>query len=542
MNQKTSIWIYDTTLRDGSQGEGISLSLDDKLKIARKLDQMGVPFIEGGWPGANPKDVQFFWRLKEEPLQNSEIVAFCSTRRPNQAAAEDKMLQAILAAGTHWVTIFGKSWDLHVKETLRTSLEENLAMIRDTIEYLRSQGRKVIYDAEHWFDGYKHNPEYALLTLKTALEAGAEWLVLCDTNGGTLPHEISQNITELITALPELEDGTGKLGIHTHNDAGTAVANAIAAVMSGARMVQGTINGYGERCGNANLCTLIPNLQLKLGYQCLGDRQLGQLSPSSWLISEIVNLAPDDHAPFVGRSAFAHKAGVHVSAVEKNPLTYEHIQPELIGNQRRIVISDQSGLSNVLHYAAKFGINLSKQDVNCRQILEQLKILENEGYQFEAAEASFELLMRSILNPGKQLFQLKGFQVHCNIHQEIDNPASRALATIKVEVDGKNLLEVAEGNGPVAALDRALRKALVEFYPQIADFHLADYKVRILDGGAGTAAKTRVLVESSNGVERWTTIGVSVNILDASYQAVVDGMEYGLLLQAHRKNKVGIVN
>lgn len=543
MNQKPTIWIYDTTLRDGSQGEGISLSLDDKLTIARKLDQMGVPFIEGGWPGANPKDVQFFWKLKEEPLHNSEIVAFCSTRRPNLAAAEDKMLQAILAAGTHWVTIFGKSWDLHVTETLKTNLEENLAMIRDTIEYLRSQGRKVIYDAEHWFDGYKHNSEYALKTLRTALEAGAEWLVLCDTNGGTLPHEVSQIVTEMIDVLPELKtDRVSKLGIHTHNDAGTAVANAIAAVMSGATMVQGTINGYGERCGNANLCTLIPNLQLKLGYRCLGEQQLSQLSPNSRLISEIVNLAPDEHAPFVGRSAFAHKAGVHVSAVEKNPLTYEHIQPELIGNQRRIVISDQSGLSNVLHYAAKFGINLGKQDISCRQILEKLKTLENQGYQFEAAEASFELLMRSILEPGKQLFQLKGFQVHCNIHQEIDNTASKALATIKVEVDGKNLLEVAEGNGPVSALDLALRKALVKFYPEIAAFYLADYKVRILDGSAGTAAKTRVLVESSNGVERWTTIGVSANILDASYQAVVEGMEYGLLLQASNKNKVSIVN
>ena len=543
MEQKPTIWIYDTTLRDGSQGEGISLSLEDKLKIARKLDDMGIPFIEGGWPGANPKDVQFFWKLQEEPLQNSEVVAFCSTRRPNLAAAKDKMLQAILAAGTQWVTIFGKSWDLHVTETLKTSLEENLAMIRDTVEYLRSQGRRVIYDAEHWFDGYKHNPDYALKTLKTAFEAGAEWLVMCDTNGGTLPHEVSQIVAEMIVAFPELNTSTvGKLGIHTHNDAGTAVANAIAAVMSGATMVQGTINGYGERCGNANLCTLIPNLQLKLGYCCLEAQQLAQLSPTSRLISEIVNLAPNDHAPFVGRSAFAHKAGVHVSAVEKNPLTYEHIQPELIGNQRRIVISDQSGLSNVLHYAAKFGINLNKQDLTCRQILDKLKALENEGYQFEAAEASFELLMRSILEPGKQLFQLKGFQVHCDIHQEINNPASKALATIKVEVDGKNLLEVAEGNGPVAALDLALRKALVEFYPEIADFYLADYKVRILDGSAGTAAKTRVLVESSNGVERWTTVGVSVNILDASYQAVVEGMEYGLLLQASQQNKVSIVN
>lgn len=542
MNQKQVIWIYDTTLRDGSQGEGIALSLEDKLKIARKLDQMGVPFIEGGWPGANPKDVQFFWQLQAEPLKNAQIVAFCSTRRPHVAAAEDQMLQAILAAGTHWVTIFGKSWDLHVRETLKTSLEENLAMIKDTIDYLRGQGRKVIYDAEHWFDGYKHHPEYALTTIKTALAAGAEWIVLCDTNGGTLPHEVSQIVREMIAAIPELTTATGgKIGIHTHDDAGTAVANAIAAVISGATMVQGTINGYGERCGNANLCTLIPNLQLKLGYSCLGQQELCQLSHASRLISEIVNLAPNDHAPFVGRSAFAHKAGVHVSAVAKNPLTYEHIQPELIGNQRRIVISDQSGLSNILHYAAKFGINLSKQDVTCRQILDKLKTLENQGYQFEAAEASFELLMRSILKPHKQLFQLKGFQVHCNINQEIDNPASKALATIKVEVDGKNLLEVAEANGPVAALDRALRKALAQFYPQITDFYLADYKVRILDGGAGTAAKTRVLVESSNGKERWTTIGVSVNILDASYQAVVEGLEYGLLLQADHKKKASII-
>jgi len=539
MNQERAIWIYDTTLRDGSQREGISLSLDDKLKIARKLDEMGVPFIEGGWPGANPKDVQFFWKLQEEPLRQAEVVAFCSTRRPDKAAAEDKMLQAILAAGTRWVTIFGKSWDLHVTESLKTSLEENLAMIRDTIEYLRSQGRKVVYDAEHWFDGYKHNPEYALKTLKTACDAGAEWLVLCDTNGGTLPHEISEIVTEMVAVMPELNDtGSGKLGIHTHNDTGTAVANAIAAVMGGATMVQGTINGYGERCGNANLCTLIPNLQLKLGHRCIEDRQLMQLSTTSRLISEIVNLAPDDHAPFVGRSAFAHKGGVHVSAVEKNPLTYEHIQPQLIGNQRRIVISDQSGLSNVLHYAEKFGITLEKEDSTCRQILEKLKTLENEGYQFEAAEASFELLMRSILEPGRQMFQLQGFQVHCNIHQKIDNPASKALATIKVEVDGKHLLEVAEGNGPVAALDLALRKALVKFYPEIAQFYLTDYKVRILDGGAGTEAKTRVLVESSNGIERWTTVGVSTNILDASYQAVVEGMEYGLLLQSSSKTKV----
>ena len=533
MNTSDRIWLYDTTLRDGSQREGMSLSLEDKLRIARKLDEMGIPFIEGGWPGANPKDVQFFWKLKEEPLNQAEVVAFCSTRRPHKTAAGDPMLQAILAAGTRWVTIFGKSWDLHVTEGLKTSLEENLEMIRETIEYLRSQGRRVIYDAEHWFDGYKNNRDYALQTLKAAIDAGAEWLVFCDTNGGTLPQEISQIIREVIKAIeidPQ-DSSSPKLGIHTHNDSGTAVANSLAAVLEGARMVQGTINGYGERCGNANLCSVIPNLQLKMSYRCIEDSQLTQLTGTSRLISEIVNLAPDDHAPFVGRSAFAHKGGIHVSAVERNPLTYEHLQPELIGNQRRIVISDQSGLSNVLSKARSFGIDLNKQDSTCRQILERLKDLENEGYQFEAAEASFELLMRSALGQRQEMFHLKGFQVHCDMLQGENMPYTNALATIKVTVNGEDMLEVAEGNGPVSALDTALRKALVKFYRAIAAFHLTDYKVRILDGTAGTSAKTRVLVESSNGKERWTTVGVSTNILEASYQAVVEGIEYGLLLE-----------
>ncbi|MEC4893347.1 MAG: citramalate synthase [Oscillatoria sp. PMC 1051.18] len=536
MNEDTSkqIWLYDTTLRDGSQREGLSLSLEDKLKIAHKLDEMGIPFIEGGWPGANPKDVQFFWKLKEEPLKQAEVVAFCSTRRPQKNVAEDPMLQAILAAGTRWVTIFGKSWDLHVTEGLNTTLAENLAMIGETIEYLRSQGRRVIYDAEHWFDGYKNNPVYALETLAVAIAAGAEWLVFCDTNGGTLPHEVTQIVKEVVTKLKiNCQDSCSpQLGIHTHNDGDTAVANAIAAVREGARMVQGTINGYGERCGNANLCSLIPNLQLKLGYQCIGDRQLQQLTTVSRLISEIVNLAPDEHAPFVGRSAFAHKGGIHVSAVQRNPLTYEHIQPEAVGNQRRIVISDQSGLSNVLAKARNFGIDLNKKDPTCRHILQRLKDLENQGYQFEAAEASFELLMRSALGQRQEMFELRGFQVHCDIWQSQVNSESNALATIKLAVNGQDLLEVAEGNGPVSALDAALRKALVNFYPEIAEFHLTDYKVRILDSGAGTSAKTRVLVESSNGKQRWTTVGVSTNIIDASYRAVVEGIEYGLLLNS----------
>jgi len=529
MNRK-KIWLYDTTLRDGSQREGISLSLNDKLQIVRKLDEMGIPFIEGGWPGANPKDVQFFWQLKEEPLKQAQIVAFCSTRRPHQKAEDDPMLKAILAANTHWVTIFGKSWDLQVTEGLQTSLAENIAMIQDSISFLISQGRQIIYDAEHWFDGYKNNPDYALETLRGAIASGAKWLVFCDTNGGTLPHEISQIVSEVVKKLDlNLDDPNGvQLGIHTHNDSGTAVANAIASVLEGTTMVQGTINGYGERCGNANLCTLIPNLQLKLGYQCLEPQQLTKLTPNSRLISEIVNLAPDDHAPFIGRSAFAHKGGIHVSAVARNPITYEHIVPETIGNERRIVISDQSGLSNVLSKAQSFGINLDKNDPKCREILQRLKNLENEGYQFEAAEASFELLMREALGQRKQLFQIKGFQVHSEITVAEKTPYTQALATIKLTVGDQEFLEVAEGNGPVSALDSALRKALVKFYPEIANFHLTDYKVRILDSTAGTKAKTRVLIESTNGQQRWTTVGVSTNIIDASYQAVVEGIEYGI--------------
>lgn len=521
------LWIYDTTLRDGAQCEGLSLSLEDKLRIARQLDSLGIPFIEGGWPGANPKDVQFFWRLKEQPLTQAEVVAFCSTRRPGTTAANDEMLQAILSAGTRWVTLFGKSWDLHVIESLKTTLEENLAMIRDTIEYLRSQGRRVIYDAEHWFDGYKHNRDYAIKTLEVAADAGAEWLVLCDTNGGTLPHEVSQVVRDVLEALGTNREKSLQLGIHTHNDSGVAVANALAAVQEGVRMVQGTINGYGERCGNADLCSLIPNFQLKLGQNCIEDDQLVKLTQVSRSISEIVNLAPDDHAPFVGLSAFAHKGGIHVSAVEKNPLTYEHLEPEKIGNRRRIVISDQAGLSNVLAKARTFGMDLDRKNPACRQILEKLKDLESQGYQFEGAEASFELLMREALGKRKHLFEIKGFQVHCDKGRE---ETVNSLATVKVTVNGQDILECAEGNGPVSALDAALRKALRNFYPAITDFNLTDYKVRILDGCAGTSAKTRVLVEFSNGQDRWTTVGVSGNILDASYQAVVEGLEYGLVL------------
>ncbi|MBW4552458.1 MAG: citramalate synthase [Aphanocapsa sp. GSE-SYN-MK-11-07L] len=528
MHSEPRLWIYDTTLRDGAQREGLSLSLEDKLRIARQLDRLGIPFIEGGWPGANPKDVQFFWHLQENPLNQAEVVAFCATRRPGMAAADDPMLQPILAAGTRWVTVFGKSWDLHVTEGLKTSQDENLAMIADTLSYLRAQQRRVIYDAEHWFDGFKHNSSYALETLSVAIAAGAEWITLCDTNGGTLPDVVRQ----IVQAVIQQCDRPGiKWGIHTHNDSGTAVANALAAVQAGVQMVQGTINGYGERCGNANLCTLIPNLQLKLGYACVQPEQLANLTESSRLISEIVNLAPDDHAPFVGLSAFAHKGGIHVSAVQRNPFTYEHIAPDLVGNSRRIVISEQAGLSNLLEKARSFGISLDKQNPACRQILHRLKVLESEGYQFEAAEASFELLMREALGQRQRLFQLNGFDVFCRTDSALNSDilSSHALATVKVSVNQQEMLTAAEGNGPVSALDAALRKALVTFYPVIAQFHLTDYKVRILNSCTGTAATTRVLVESSNGRDRWTTVGVSPNIIEASYQAVAEGLEYGLL-------------
>ena len=519
----TQLWIYDTTLRDGAQREGLSFSIEDKLRIARQLDQLGIPFIEGGWPGANPKDVKFFWHLKEQPLSQAEIVAFCFTRRPGKTAATDPMLQPILSAGTRWITIVGKSWDLHVTEGLQTTLDENLAMIHDTISYLRQHDRRIIYDAEHWFDGYKYNPDYALETLRTAIAAGAEWITLCDTNGGTLPHEISRIVQNVRHSFE-----TVAIGIHTHNDCELAVANAIAAVQAGATMIQGTMNGYGERCGNANLCSVIPNLQLKLGYSCLQSDQLADLTQASRFVSEVANLAPDDHAPFVGLSAFAHKGGLHVSAVQRNPITYEHLQPELVGNDRRIVISDQAGISNVLAKARSLGLQLDKHDPACRQILDHLKELEHEGYQFEAAEASFELLIREALGQRRSPFEVKGFQVHYDMTPD---RSARSLATIKVGVDGKDILEAAEGNGPVSALDAALRKALVNFYPEIDSFYLTDYKVRILDGTAGTDAKTRVLVESSNGYQRWATVGVSCNILEASYQAVVEGLEYGLLLE-----------
>ena len=532
------VLIYDTTLRDGIQRHGIACSLEDKIKIAKRLDQIGVPFIEGGWPGANTVDTNLFEYFQREPLAQSQLVAFGSTRRPHKRVADSKTLKALLDAGTQWLTIFGKSWDLHVTDALKVSLGENLAMIQESVEFLRSHNRQVIYDAEHWFDGYKANPDYALETLGAAVTGGAKWLVLCDTNGGTLPKEIETITSEVQAWLQgkNSEQELPQLGIHTHNDSGTAVAGALSAIEAGAQMVHGTINGYGERCGNADLCSLIPDLQLKMGRDCLERDRLSSLTQLSRYVSEIVNLAPDDHAPYVGRSAFAHKGGIHISAVERNPKTYEHIQPEAIGNDRRIVISSSSGGSTILSKAKSYGIELKKEDPAVRQIIERVKELESRGYQFEAAEASFEMLMLKELGQHTSMFQLKGFEVSYDVLQSDVQCNIGARATIKVSVDNRDVLEVAECMGPVSALDKALRKALVQFYPVVDSFYLTDYKVRILNSEAGTAAKIRVLVESSDGVgtaspsenRRWSTIGVSANILEASYQAVASGLEYGL--------------
>ncbi|MEO0884516.1 MAG: citramalate synthase [Cyanobacteria bacterium J06648_10] len=532
MTTSRQVLIYDTTLRDGIQRHGISCTLEDKIKILRRLASLGVPFIEGGWPGANTVDTQLFDYLKNEPLENTQVVAFGSTRRPHQLAAENPTLQKLLAAGTEWITIFGKSWDLHVTDALKVSLGENLAMIQDSVEFLRANGRRVIYDAEHWFDGYKANPEYALKTLEAAVMGGADWLVLCDTNGGRLPKEIEAIAIKVCTWLQGYADKLvgplPQLGIHTHNDSGTAVASSLAAVDAGARMVHGTINGYGERCGNADLCSIIPDLQLKMNYHCLPPQQLKLLTETSRFISEIVNLAADDHAPYVGRSAFAHKGGIHISAVERNPKTYEHIEPGAVGNDRRIVVSSSSGASTVLSKAKSYGIQIAKDNPAMREIIDTVKEMESNGYQFEAAEASFEMLMLKALGQHNPMFKLRGFEVTYDVLQSDVQCNIGARATIKATVKGEDVLEVAECMGPVSALDKALRKALIRFFPVVKTFYLTDYKVRILNSEAGTAAKVRVLAESSNGQQRWSTIGVSVNILEASYQAVAAGVEYGL--------------
>jgi 2-isopropylmalate synthase len=514
------ITLYDTTLRDGTQGAGITLSADDKLRIAEHLDAFGLDYIEGGWPGSNPKDMEFFERARGRTWRHARLTAFGSTRRPGIPAERDENLALILAAGTPAAALFGKSWDLHVREALRTALDENLAMIEDSVRFVRSRGVEIVYDAEHFFDGWKANPDYALATLRAAERAGASVVVLCDTNGGCLPHEVRAGIEAARRAVE------GPLGIHTHNDGELGVANTLVAVDAGCVHVQGTINGIGERCGNANLVSIIPNLQLKMGYRCVPDGQIARLGEVSRYVAELANLAPNEYQPFVGLNAFAHKGGVHVSAVMAHPPTYEHIAPEAVGNARRVVVSDLSGRANVLYKAQEMGIDLSRDRPEVRQILSELKRLEHEGYQFEAAEASFELLMRRILGQHRPSFMLRGLRVTV---EKRDAGVCAAEATIRVAVDGQEEHTAAEGDGPVHALDRALRKALGRFYPAIQRVRLTDYKVRVLNADAATAARVRVLIQSTDGERAWGTVGVSENVVEASWQALVDSLEYVLL-------------
>jgi 2-isopropylmalate synthase len=516
-----SVEIYDTTLRDGSQTEDISFSVEDKLRITEKLDELGVHYIEGGWPGSNPKDNEYFKKVKKLNLKNSNIVAFGSTHRPKYRIEEDSTIKALLDSNTKIITIFGKTWDFHVKEALKISLEENLKIIHDSIAYLKKNGRKVFFDAEHFFDGYKYNPDYAMKCLITAENAGAERLVLCDTNGGKLPNEVG-SIVEYV-----LKNMKTPVGIHAHNDSDCAVANSVVAVVSGASHVQGTINGLGERCGNANLCSVIPDLQIKLGINCISSEQLKRLRDVSRFVNEIANLRHFKRQPFVGDSAFAHKAGIHVSAIRRRPETYEHIKPELVGNSQRVLISDLAGKSNVLRKAEEFGIHLDPDSPQVQDMVTTLKNLENEGFQFEGAEASFELLMKKSLGLHRRFFDLIGFRVIVEKRKEGEEPISEA--TIMLKVGGRIEHTASTGNGPVNAIDNALRKALDKFYPELKHVVLHDYKVRVLTAGKGTSAKVRVLIESGDGEKRWGTVGVSENIIEASYQALVDSIEYKLL-------------
>jgi 2-isopropylmalate synthase len=515
------IEIYDTTLRDGAQAEDISYSVEDKLRITEKLDELGIHYIEGGWPGSNPKDMEYFKKVKKLNLEHSKVVSFGSTHRPRHAVEDDTNIRALLDSKSKIVTIFGKTWDFHVKEALKISLDENLDIIHKSVAYLKSHVEKVFFDAEHFFDGYKSNPEFAIRCLIAAQEAGADSLVLCDTNGGTLPDDVKNIVNEVS------KNAHVPLGIHAHNDSECAVANSIIAVECGASHVQGTINGLGERCGNANLCSVIPNLQVKRLMSCVSTDQLKRLRDVSRFVNEIANLRHFKRQPFVGDSAFAHKAGIHVSAVRKRPETYEHIRPEIVGNSQRVLISDLAGKSNILRKAEEFGIHLDPDSPQVQDIVTTLKKLENEGFQFEAAEASFELLMKKSLGIHKRFFDLIGFRVIVEKRKEVEEPINEA--TIMLKVSGHIEHTAATGNGPVNAIDNALRKALDKFYPELKDVKLYDYKVRVLAAGKGTSARVRVLVESGDEEKKWGTVGVSENIIEASYQALVDSIEYKLL-------------
>ncbi len=531
---KAYVEIYDTTLRDGTQAEDVNLSVEDKIQVALKLDELGIDYIEGGWPGSNPKDVQFFREIRNYHLGWAKIAAFGSTHMAKYQAENDPNLRALIEAQTPVITIFGKTWDVHVRDALRITLERNLELIRDSLAYLRPHAERLFYDAEHFFDGFKANSDYALATLKKAIEGGADCLVLCDTNGGTLPQEIAEIIKEVRSRLGE----DISLGIHAHNDSDTAVANSLMAVSVGARHVQGTINGFGERCGNANLCSIIPGLVLKMGFKCKAGEpeRLRRLTEVSRFVFEIANLPHNKYLPYVGRSAFAHKGGVHVSAVSRNPETYEHIRPELVGNSQRILISDLAGKSNVLYKAKQFGISLSAEDPVVKEIVVRLKERENEGYQYEAAEASFELLMRRIVEGRKEtfgFFDLISFRV-LDV-KRLEDERSLVEATVRLKVRGEEEHTAAVGNGPVNALDNAVRKALLAFYPELADMELEDYKVRVLAGEPGTAAKVRVLIQSKDGEDRWGTVGVSHDIIEASWQALVDAIIYKLLKSRRKR-------
>jgi 2-isopropylmalate synthase len=516
------IKLYDTTLRDGTQGEGVSFSMEDKVRIAQRLDALGIHYIEGGWPGSNPKDLRFFKRVQGAVFKTAKISAFGATRRPGARPQEDPNLQALVEAGPPVVTIFGKSWDFHVTAALGTTLEENIAMIGDSIAYLLKHFEEVIYDAEHFFDGFKRNREYALATLRAAEAAGAHCLVLCDTNGGCVPGEIAGILGEVRKVMrPE-----SSLGIHVHNDTECAVANTLTAVAGGVSHVQGTINGYGERCGNANLVSIVPNLMLKMGLESIPRENLRDLRDVSRFVSELANRKPWAAQPYVGDSAFAHKGGIHVSAVLKHPDTYEHVDPESVGNHRRVLVSELAGQSNILWKAREYGIDLDKNTPDARRILEMLKRLEDEGFQFEGAEASFELLMERALGNHRPYFELQGFRVI--VEEQGSGTEPVAEATVKLRVKGIEEHTAASGNGPVNALDHALRKALEDFYPNLRQMSLLDYKVRILDESKATAAKTRVLITSGDGDETWGTVGVADNIIEASWQALVDSVEYKL--------------
>ncbi len=515
------IEIYDTTLRDGSQGEGITLSVEDKVRISRRFDDFGMDFIEGGWPGSNPKDEEFFERMKSVSFKHARLAAFGSTRRAEIAASEDAQLGKLVRAETPVITIFGKSWEEHVRFALRTSLDENLRMIADSVAFLKRHAELVIYDAEHFFDGYKDRPDYALNCLRAALEAGADRLVLCDTNGGTLPHELAEIVRMASTEFPQ-----ASMGIHSHNDSECGVANALAAVLEGAMQVQGTVNGYGERCGNCNLVPVVASLRLKLGYDCLMPESLEHLAGLSQYVDEVANLAPDTRRPYVGKSAFAHKGGVHADAVLKGA-SYEHIDPELVGNTRRLLVSELAGGSSVAGKAAEYGLDLHRKSPEARKLLQSLTEREHQGYSYEGAEGSFELLMMRSLGRARTLFELKGFR--CIVERRGDDREPITEATIKIDVNGEERMTVAEGDGPVHALDGALRKALMEFYPDLAQIKLTDFKVRVVNTREGTAASVRVIIVSSDGAQEWSTVGVSTNVIEASWQALVDSVVYGLL-------------